>query len=378
MLATLALISMPLWIERAPDPLTLTDDRTFGWETLFLNDGRNWIGSLLGLVALFLPAFLTSWIETYSTNPFYFVLLVAAIVVLLLASKKVERRMRDRARAAWLPTMGRSAAAPERRRSVFQRLRTNGVYQRAVQIMKWHVLPNVVFMPLIVLFGGWIALAIVTQVRLPGLERSGGLCGARLHISKEIEEPRFLDFHADRPCNPAGASVREGVRYYVNFEVIAPWSDGGVAATPVGLPPRAFPFATGYLGVPLRRVIDARYLQPLIAVRSSAGNRLHIYPLELVGTATSASQNSDMPGGVPVTFTGEFVAPATGDLFLFANDAMLPFGNGRLFGYDSTYFYDGRGVGNRGTACVTITRDGYFAGEMNVTPLCPNPPAGPA
>jgi uncharacterized protein (DUF2235 family) len=377
-LATLALVSMPLWIDRAPDPLTLTGGRTFGWETLFLTDGRNWIGSLVRLVAIFLPAFLSSWIETYATNPFYFVLLVATIVLLMLSSKSLERRMRDRARAAWLPTTGRAAAAPPRARrpSILQRLRTSTAYQRGIQISKWHVLPNVIFMPVLLFFAGWIALAIATQISLPGLERSSALCGGLPRAPGQIEF-RNMDFYADRPCNPAGGSVREGQHYYVNFEVTDPWSDGGVPATPLGLSPAAFPTATGYLGVPLRRVIDARYLQPLVAVRSSNGNRLYIYPLTLTAGGNPASQGTGEPGGPPVTFSGEFVAPVTGELFLFANEAMLPFGQGGLFGYASTFFYNGPGVGNRGSACVTIQHHASFYVE-SVTALCPNAPAGPA
>lgn len=79
------------------------------------------------------------------------------------------------------------------------------------------------------------------------------------------------------------------------------------------------------------------------------------------------SQGSGEPGGPPVTFSGEFVAPVTGDLFLFANDAMLPFGRRGLFGYNSTFFYDGPGVGNEGSACVTIQHHFTFYVEVSPT-----------
>ena len=375
-LATLALLTMPLWIDGAPEPLTLTRGESFGWETLFLNDGRNWIGSLVRLLALFLPAFLQGWIETYATNPFYFVLLIVMIVVLLTASKKLERRMRDRARSAWLPATGRGASSPARRArrpSILQKLRTSSFYQRTVQIAKWHVLPNVIFMPILLFIGAWIALVVATQVALPSLEhRSTALCHAFARSSTPIEA-RIVDFHANRPCNPAHGSVVKGQRYYVNFEVKEPWSDGGRTATPLGLSPGEYPLATGYLGVPLRRVIDARYLQPLIAIRSRRQGsdtrvRLHISPLALTAAGT---QDTVASGGA--LYSGDFVAQATGELFLFTNDAMLPFGSDGPFGYGTDYFYRGRRVANRGTACVQIARDGTTAFTFNYTALCPDP-----
>jgi hypothetical protein len=378
-LATVALVSMPLWIEGAPDPLTLTGNHTFGWETLFLNDGRNWIGSLVRLVALFLPAFLEGWIETYATHPFYFVLLIVAIVILMLASKKIERRMRDRARAAWLPTTGRAGAAPPRplRPSVLQRLRISSGYQRSVQIMKWHVLPNVIFMPLLLFLGGWIVLAMATQVALPGLERSAVLCGAPTTSKPLIQMRNYIAFYAGNPCNRTGGAVEAGRRYYISFEVKEPWFDGDIPATPLGLSPGAYPIATGYLGVPLRRVIDARYLQPLIAIRSSINghDRLHIYPLTL--TAQTAPDPRAPGAGI---YEGQFVAAAGGELFLFVNEAMLPFGRNGPFGYDTAYFYHGRRVANRGAACVSITRAGPLT-ELPVgdfTALCPMPTEPPA
>jgi hypothetical protein len=67
-------------------------------------------------------------------------------------------------------------------------------------------------------------------------------------------------------------------------------------------------------------------------------------------------------------------------MFMFVNEAMLPFGRNGPFGYGTTYFYNGRGVANRGSACVTITRAGPLTEEveLNPTSLCPmatEPPA---
>jgi len=381
-LTTVALLSMPLWIENAPDPLSLTNGRTFGWETLFLNDGRNWIGSLVRLLALFLPAFMEGWIETYATNPFYFVALGAAIILLLALGKMLKSRMHDRARAAWLPTVaGAAASRPDRGGSIkrwiaalVQRIRMSGFYQRGVQITKWHVLPNVIFMPILLFLGSWIMLIIVTQLAMPTMEGSLARCRDSGWDGRQIQN-RSLDFHTDRPCNSAGGMVENRQRYNITFEVREPWSDGDRPTTPIGLSPGEFPLGGGYLGVPLRRVIDARFLQPLIAIRSTAGGRqrLHIYPLTLTPSSTEPSTGAAAGG----TYVGEFVAPTTGEVVLFSNDVMLPFGRYGLLGFSSTYFYNGSDeVANQGSACVTIRRSQPLprvSAVPNYTSLCPDP-----
>ena len=137
----------------------------------------------------------------------------------------------------------------------------------------------------------------------------------------------------------------------VSFDVDQPWYDSTLATSPEGLPSREFPWGLGYLAAPLKRVIDAHYLQPLIEIRrvgedaSWFGHNVQIYPL-------SARQVGDSR----TLFRAEFRAARSGELFLFVNDAMLPLKQ-PLWGFDYRYFYEKSGTGyagNRGTACVIV------------------------
>jgi hypothetical protein len=79
-------------------------------------------------------------------------------------------------------------------------------------------------------------------------------------------------------------------------------------------------------------------------------------------------------------FRADFKAARSGELFLFVNDAMLPF-NGSHWGiYDFRYFYqssgfgDSRTRGNHGSACVTIeSPEGASAGMNAVATQPANP-----
>ena len=104
---------------------------------------------------------------------------------------------------------------------------------------------------------------------------------------------------------------------------------------------------------PLKRVINARYLQPLIEIRPTDRkdkwlSNIQIYPLTV-----------EQVGDSGTLFRAEFRSARDGELFLFVNDAMLPFT--RAPWRDSRLqkiFYqasgDGIERGNRGSACVTV------------------------
>ena len=161
------------------------------------------------------------------------------------------------------------------------------------------------------------------------------------------------DFHVRDVCSKSFGRVVENQRYVVTFDVVDPWSDGTFATSPEGI-------AVGdawwtYPGAPFRRVIGARYLEPVLEVRPIGEKRnwhkVQIFPFTV------------RPVGDSVTlYRAEFVFPRTGELFVFANDAMIPL-TADVWGKatTATTTYGSRGKngglhGNRGFACVTVER----------------------
>ena len=74
------------------------------------------------------------------------------------------------------------------------------------------------------------------------------------------------EFYTRSACTSLGGRVKKGDRYYVFLDVKEAWKDGKVSATPKGLPASDLG-VVGSLGAPLRRILDASYMQPLIAIR---------------------------------------------------------------------------------------------------------------
>ena len=348
---TLVLLALPLFASRLPEPPLLAD-------------GRTWVGGIIRLLALLLPDFAADWVEVYADNPFYFLLLLALIGGCLGASTWLERRLRDESRRVWRATI--EDEAPIQRVSWLQRFRNSDRYQRLLHVFKWRFLPDWIVTPLIAFLLAWLGVAVYTQTRLPFAE-SNWMCRSSSGTIPDVSVAS-MDFFTRDLCSASVGHVREGERYIVLFDVVDPWYDASLAATPEGIPAGDFPFGTGYLAAPLRRVVNANYLQPVIEIRETEDSRnllhshVHIYPLQIQPVADAKA-----------LYRSEFEAPTTGELFLFVNDAMIPITT-RWFDY--RYFYEASGSGsepergNRGTACVTVQR-------ANVpTAATSTPPAG--
>jgi len=317
---TIALVLMPWWVGQAPDPPVLTD-------------GRTWLGAFIRMLAVVTPDFLDPLIDSMADNVFYFLLLAGAIGLLMWRSKRRERRLRDLCRGIWAQTLAVDGPPPAAPQALWVRgPRTSKAYRRPMRFVKWRALPLLAALALLALLL-WLLLGLFAQARLPALERSDALCdyGA---AAGAVELAR-IDFSPAASCQPVGLSVERDQRYIVEFEVVEPWKDGRHDADPAGLDAVDLGFA-GYAGVPLRRVITANYMQPVIEIRTADG-RVHIGPLTLRQQGDSAA-----------SWRGEFVARRSGALALFANEAVLP--------WAPHFFYRDRDYGNAGTACVTIRR----------------------
>jgi uncharacterized protein (DUF2235 family) len=333
---TLLLLSMPLWSDAM-------------WRPPLLDDGRTgWIGGVIRLISLVLPEFAEPWVSTYADNWFYFAILAFATVLVMRYSSSRELELRDRAREIWRQTTTIGGppcqpVAPTR----LQNFRNGLGYQRGVQTLKWEVLPNLIVAPLIALTGLWLLGGALTQVMLSFVESGNHLCESAGENLPEVTVAR-LHFTPRRSCQAVGAQVIQGQQYTITFEVTEAWWDSSYRTSPIGLSAGDMRWGIGYLGIPFRRVINARYLQPALEIRRPSrmplfNKEVHIYPLAL-------EQDGDRQG----VYRGQFEAKRSGELLVFANDAVLPI--------DLRYFYERSGGfgdenrGNHGAAWVTVQR----------------------
>ncbi|MBD8548280.1 DUF2235 domain-containing protein [Sphingomonas sp. CFBP 8760] len=326
--STLALVMLPVWVDLAPDPPVLAD-------------GRTWFGEIVRGTGLFLPAFVEGWIDAAAANSFYLLLTGILVVGCLRVGSVLEARLRDRTRAIWSDALLRDReedGLPDPVEPPDPRLRTSPVYQRFVSWMKWSLLPGVLGAAMsAILF--WLVVGLVTQVRLPALERGGSLCPSHAGGNRELTRVDVV-FDTGSLCAPVGRSVRRGHRYFLTLDTKVSWEDGGRPATPAGIKAGDLPFPIGYLGVPLRRVVNAGFLQPAYLIRSPRRwwqwrEPIFIEPLRFTWDPSRS------------VWHASFEARRDGELSLFANDAIPPVG-------PLDYFYEGGLGNNTGQARITI------------------------
>ena len=166
----------------------------------------------------------------------------------------------------------------------------------------------------------------------------------------------------------ASVPCRKSRNTLVTFDVVDPWDDATMPANPEGIPAGHFPVGRGYLIAPFKRVINAHYLQPLLAIRPRDDS---------YGPLGEASRSiPDGPTGRRIrhTLPGRIPRRASRRALSVRQQRMMPFTNPRWGKYDYRYFYEASGGGkpdergNRGSACVTVERVGVARRSLAAQP----------
>ncbi|MGH6929415.1 MAG: phospholipase effector Tle1 domain-containing protein, partial [Dongiaceae bacterium] len=292
-----------------------------------------------------LPGFLQPWIEAFAARPGLFAVVAIAIALLLSRGAALQTRIQDSMRQWWhrslrLPTTTVSTSVPPRQGlpdDWVYRLRTNRVYLSVFRSLKWQILPNA--------FGIGVLLAAVAlvlalifvvalRVQLAVAEGLNSFCGVG-------REPVTADsatipdrFPTNSLCWPTGRQVVKGNRYRITLTVTTPWADADIPATPAGFGSELMPWYARYGGALLRRSLGDRWFQPLVKIVPPPGTGGgYVEALEL-------QRDESAPG----VYIAKFDALRTGDLFIFVNDAILPW-----TGADGKFYEN-----NSGDAAVRI------------------------
>ena len=321
-LLTLLLLAMPLWVEGAAYPTG--------------QDGRAVMQRLTSWSQYVPVSWLAPWIHAFEVNWLAFFGLLFGALLFGHLGGVMQARARTRSYQLWreriagaeytLPLPGAVTA-----------LRNSGGYQRTLQVVKWRLLPAIAALALVAATA-WLALAGVTQV-LWALKEPA-LCppGAAAPVQSPAKT-----FSTRADCFYLGA-VERGHRYEIAIEVEDAWSDDSVPADPIGVrrelwrdaehKPAWGARAAQWLGAPYRRLIDGRYLQPVVKLRATDSQKGQL-PRTVVHLLSPITTDRK-------TYRDVYEMPADGDLYLFVNDAAF-LGEHRLF-YDN----------NHGTARVTV------------------------
>lgn len=317
--ATLAWVSLPAWVDFVPEP-----DHT---------DSRWLMERLTGWSRFVAPDFARPWVRTFEINPALFWGLIAGALALTSIGAVLKRKAWTASRVLWeLRLQQRSFA--QTGLAGFAKWRTGRPYQRTLQILKWRVAPP---LAAFVLFVGTLWLLAIAGTQLAWSAAENNLCvraeDAKLPPPATVGAQRAFYFTSYATCVAPRLRLERERRYEIAFVERRPWRDATIAGSPLGIGA----FALGPIGViaaPLRRIIDANYLQPLYEIRPQDSDR---HPKVVLRRLDLVQDDLD-----PKRYSAIVTPRESGELFLFANDAAL-------FGWRN-WLYEN----NCGTALVTV------------------------
>lgn len=295
-------------------------------------------------VASFLPGFMQFWLASWRTHPATFAALLLAFVILLQIGGFLRTRIGDAMRPRWCDvSKGPLAPPPSNQSKVgtsrLYRLRMAKPYQTAVSILKHNITPTLAGLAAL-----FLIVAMLSRVGVTATSTLGHYCTPTEPKPQITDEAvtRESAFGSNSLCWASGIRLEKGRRYAITLQIGDDWRDGD--PPPPGTKPD--PFKADLLGfgsdrfpwylrpfVLFRRKLDQFWFMPVARIGAFGLDEYPLYP-----------NDWSRPGRWRGTMTAEITARRTGELFLFVNDAILPFN-----------FYQPWYVNNRGIATVTVT-----------------------
>lgn len=333
---TVMLLALPLIGFLDPVEQLCSDDRCFA----------EWTATKL---LFFLPSWARDMVSNWTAKPLLLFTFALLITVLITFGRRRERRFRDEVKRVWDQYLRRKLpkTAPVTR---LRKDRESPRYQRSFHWLKWRLLPTIAGIGLFIILAH-AATIVASQTLYALAEPHAWFC-------KDGEVPPAR-FDIAQPCTDSGIDVQRGQQYTLTLTPTSPWNDGWTRI--LGIDVDEIPAAPDggvsdetllmKLSRPLKRVTNARWLQPVTEVRADHTGRLANWQW-LVGKDVELREVhfKDQANG---TYLSEELCPRrSGRLHLMVNDAAPLL---------SKAFY----ANNEGTAVVALIPTGQTCEPFN-------------
>ena len=379
----LAILAAWPWIARAvvgsSKEHVLEDTVLLKWITAFDNGTGTVVKPFANLLASVLPSYAGPWLAIALYYPFLTTVLVAIIFVAWNRNAALRDSIQERARLAWY--------RPDRKASR-GRVSKSGWLLAIGRWMRLHAWPvrmafTNVLLPgifLVAIFGS--GLLLISRGYLDWLEGVGGICVSSASTRAVGDVPTTARdgelFSVGDFCWPSRLAVEKGRKYRVWIQMADPWFDRTIMTGPNGF--KTPPDPTHRSAVPILRLYGADWFQPIVRIGARGSNNLPLmavnndpadelprrvnatvpayeddtgdkYPIRVEDSAEFEQPDSELrrvwrpfgdfepipPEALPAAralwrrqglsdlLVAEFVAPESGELFFYVNDAVQLF-----------------------------------------------------
>ena len=326
---TLFLLALPLIRFLDPVERLCSDDRCFAEWT---------VTKLL----FFLPPGAREMFSNWTAKPLLLLTLALLIAMLIGFGRRRERKFRDAVKSVWDDYLDRKLpkAAPSTK---LRTDRESPLYQRSFHWLKWRLLPTIAGIAIFFLLA--LAATVVASQTLYAVAEP------HAYFCKDGEAPAAT-FDIAQSCTDLGSEVSGGQQYRLVLTPKKPWNDGwtrflGIDVDEIEARPDGGAIKETVpmmLARPLKRVTNARWLQPVTEVRSPHTGRLAKWQW-LVGKDVELREVNFVLQGDGTYLSGELCPRRSGRLHLMVNDA-APLLSKALY------------ANNGGTATVTVIPTG--------------------
>jgi uncharacterized protein (DUF2235 family) len=305
---SLSLLVLPLWQHAVPPSIC--------------NGPQCLAAGLISAIGVFLPSFMSPWIDAFAKSPGFAIAACLAIIALMMTSTRLQRRIWDGMAELWGQSMGRlnidNAVTPAGRSKGHPaahwiwKLRARNSYQKTLRSLKWRVIPGVIGFSILAL-GGFLCISVflvfASRMSFAVSNYKGGICAdtPNATLADEARESIAV-FQTSDLCWGSGVFLEKGRRYKILVTVDGEWKDGNGSESIGGARAKRVQWQLRDLGIPLRRSLTDPWFTPMARIGRKDGFE---QPLDF--------QPTDLKG----TFEAQLTAAQSGELFMFVNDAVL-------------------------------------------------------
>jgi hypothetical protein len=273
------------------------------------------------------------WTNWYAGNPEWFTGGIIALALLMGLGTSLSGRIKDGMRIIW---QSRTAPVPLSGflHDTIYAVRTNFIYQGALKFGKRHFVPFV-----LAAFMVWYGATLMSHFFFNVADAMGAFCEGTptaqlVAVDKGVVAQDAKDFDTSSVCAPTGLTVRSGFKYELMITMTTPWEDDNRQVTPVGyrtstIEPRER--WRGYTAIFLRRILFRPWFRLIARVGETGVDEYFLDPVPV-------------PSTNPQVYKARFTAQRGGEIFLYANDAVIG-----LPWFSGSYYKN-----NKGSAKVTV------------------------
>jgi uncharacterized protein (DUF2235 family) len=290
------------------------------------------VSEFVRLVESFLPRPVVHWwTDAYAASPEWFLGGIVAVAILI-GGSSIGSHISSAMRLDWI-TRGTNSGVPDTalHRGILA-FRTSDTYQAALWALKWWILPALSAVFLI-----WLGFVTASHLLFNVVDSMGFVCDPQpieKRLTSKGARSNPLDFDTKAICVSSRTEVEAGKSYRVTIEVLSPWADGDIPATPAGFRSASAPewwrAPLLYAALPLRRVLFRPWFLILGRIGPMGNAEYFLDPVRL----------RDRPN----VYQGSFVSERSGELFFYVNESVI------ALPFLSSVFYDN----NKGKALITV------------------------